>query len=691
MKAELTALEDNNTWEVVPLPQWTNAIGCRWVYKLKLRADRSVDTYKARLLANECFSPVAKVVTVRLFLVISAIFNWHIHRLDVNNAFLHGYLDEDIFMEAPEGFHVPTGHVCKLKRSLYGLKQASRQWNQEFTSKIASFGFIQSKHDYCLFTKHSGSDFLVLLLYVDDILLAGSSTDMITEVNVFLDKLFTIKDLGTAKYFLGLEIARSSQGIIVTQATYTKDIVLDVGLEHARSTTTPLPPGIKFSCDAGARLNSPESYRRLVGRLLYLNFTRPDISHATQQLSQFLQSPCQQHWDAALHLVRYLKGSLNKGLFYSAHSPLTLKAYSDVDWASCVDSLRSLTSYCIFLGGSLVSWKTKKQNTVSRSTVEAEYRSMGITVCELAWIVYLLRDFGVQIPTPILFLCDSQAVLHIVANPVFHERTKHLEIDCHLVRDKFRERLIAPSHVSSRDQLADIFTKPLVVPLFLSLLSKLALIDFVANPACGGGVVRTHDCAYSMHVTSSFRVYRVILRRRQLALTEERRQRSSLSWRYQGWSIDMYFARSLGISIVFFSISASPSFVVVGAEGWHYDRNGLFSIKSAYLLTMSLSARWLVASLQEVAVMGGVFFRILGRLSRRFMRLVQSSGGWRHILAECSFPRLIWVLSQIPYSVTIRNKLSADAWLRWSYGELRKGGSFFVFLIVAYAIYELSP
>ncbi|KAL0398049.1 UNVERIFIED_CONTAM: Retrovirus-related Pol polyprotein from transposon RE1 [Sesamum calycinum] len=397
MKAELAALEDNNTWEVVPLPQGTNAIGCRWVYKLKLRADGSVDRYKARLVAkgysqvegidyNECFSPVAKVVTVRLFLAISAIFNWHIHQLDVNNAFLHGYLDEDIFMEAPEGFHVP-----------------------------------QSKHDYCLFTKHSGSDFLVLLLYVDDILLAGSSTDMITEVKVFLDKLFTIKDLGTAKYFLGLEIARSSQGIIVTQAKYTKDIVLDVGLDHARSTTTPLPPGIKFSCDAGARLNSPESYRRLVGRLLYLNFTRPDISHTTQQLSQFLQSPCQQHWDAALHLVRYLKGSLNK-----------------------------------------VSWKTKKQNTVSRSTAEAEYRSMGTTVCELTWIVYLLRDFGVQIPTPIPFLCDNQAALHIVANPVFHERTNLLT-----------------------------FSQSLVGPLFLPLLSKLALIDFVANPTCEG-VVRTH-------------------------------------------------------------------------------------------------------------------------------------------------------------------------------------------------------
>ncbi|KAL0412449.1 UNVERIFIED_CONTAM: Retrovirus-related Pol polyprotein from transposon RE2 [Sesamum radiatum] len=281
MRAELDALEQNHTWDVVPLPHGKDAIGCRWVYKLKLRADGSIDRYKARLVAkgysqvegidyNECFSPVAKVVTVRLFLAISAVFNWHIHQMDVNNAFLHGYLDEDIFMEAPDGFDVPTGH---------------------------------SKHDYCLFTKCSGTDILVLLLYVDDILLAGSSTDLIAEVKTFLDRLFTIKDLGVAKYFLGLEIARSSQGIIVTRAKYTRDIVTDVGLQHARPTTTPLPPGIKFSQDTGARLSSQESYRRLVGRLLYLNFTRPDISYATQQLSQFLQFPCQQHWDAAIYLV----------------------------------------------------------------------------------------------------------------------------------------------------------------------------------------------------------------------------------------------------------------------------------------------------------------------------------------------------------------------------------------------------
>ncbi|KAL0301554.1 UNVERIFIED_CONTAM: Retrovirus-related Pol polyprotein from transposon TNT 1-94 [Sesamum radiatum] len=204
--------------------------------------------------------------------------------MDVNNAFLHGYLEEEIYMSPPDGYSVPTGHVCRLKRSLYGLKQASRQWNQEFTTQILAFGFRQSKHDYCLFTKLSDSSFLVLLLYVDDILVAGSSTTMIDEVKLYLDRLFTIKDLGVAKYFLGLEVARSPQGIVVTQTKYIKDIVVDTGMTDARTTTTPLPPSIKFTSNAGAELAHPDIYRRLVGRLLYLNFTRPDTSYACQQL-----------------------------------------------------------------------------------------------------------------------------------------------------------------------------------------------------------------------------------------------------------------------------------------------------------------------------------------------------------------------------------------------------------------------
>ncbi|KAL0382041.1 UNVERIFIED_CONTAM: Retrovirus-related Pol polyprotein from transposon RE2 [Sesamum calycinum] len=362
---------------------------------------------------------------------------------DVNNAFLHGHLDEEVYMVPPEGYDKAHGGlVCRLKRSLYGLKQASRQWNIELTSKLESYGFTQSPHDHCLFTLRKDSLFLALIVYVDDVLLTGNSLDDLNAVKSYLDDLFTIKDLGNAKYFLGLELARSAQGTYVTQRKYLQDIIHDCQLDNAKPTSTPLPTGIKFDASSGSSLASPERYRRLVGRLLYLGFSRPDISFAVQQLSQFIQHPRQPHWDAALHLVR-----------------------------------RSVSGYCVFLGDSLVSWKTKKQATVSRSSAEAEYRSMGSAVCELLWVSYILGEFGIPLVTPIPFHCDNKAAIHITENPVFHERTKHLDIDCHLVRDQFKHGFILPQHISSQHQVADLFTKALSAAPFSRLVSKLGMFS----------------------------------------------------------------------------------------------------------------------------------------------------------------------------------------------------------------------
>ncbi|KAL2241232.1 UNVERIFIED_CONTAM: Retrovirus-related Pol polyprotein from transposon RE1 [Sesamum indicum] len=492
MDAEITALEENDTWEVTTLPSDKRAIGCKWVYKVKLKPDGSVDKYKARLVAKgynqiegidylESFSPVAKAVTVRLFLAIASSFGWALHQIDINNAFLHGYLNEDIYMLPPDGYSVPQGQVCKLKRSLYGLKQASRQWNHEFTTKLLAYGFVQSHNDHCLFSKSIESEVIFLLVYVDDVLISSSAEALIQPVKDYLHGLFTIKDLGHAKYFLGLEIARSSEGTSVTQQKYIKDIIHDSGLDNANPVHTPLPLGLKLS-SCGTVLEDPESYRRLIGRLLYLGFTRPDVSYGAQQLSQFVHRPCKEHLAAALHLVKYLKGTSTKGLFFPAHNSFSLTGYCDADWASCPDSRRSLTGYCIFLGSALISWKTKKQPTVSRSTAEAEYRSLAATVCELQWISYLLKDFQVPIQTPIPLYCDNQAAVHIVANPVFHERTKHLEIDCHLVRDKYKDGFVLPSHVPSKLQLADCFTKVLARPALTVHLSKLGLVDFSSSP-----------------------------------------------------------------------------------------------------------------------------------------------------------------------------------------------------------------
>ncbi|KAL0437456.1 UNVERIFIED_CONTAM: Copia protein [Sesamum radiatum] len=268
----------------------------------------------------------------------------HCLKMDVTNAFLHGHLKKDLYMSPPKGYSTQPGLVCKLERSIYGLKQASRQWNAELTLKLTDFGFSQLAHDHCLFTKETPTGLMALLVYVDNILVTTPTLALIQSVKDYLHSLFTIKDLRDARYFLGLEITRNEDGLYVAQTKYVQDIIQDTGLSKAKSTSTPIPLVLKLSDNSGALLIDPERYRRLIGRLLYLGFTRPDISHTVQQLSQFLTRPCDSHWQAAIHVVRYLKRAPSKGLFFPLVSSLELRAYCDADWASCTDSRRSLTA-----------------------------------------------------------------------------------------------------------------------------------------------------------------------------------------------------------------------------------------------------------------------------------------------------------------------------------------------------------
>ncbi|KAK6151368.1 hypothetical protein DH2020_014003 [Rehmannia glutinosa] len=404
MDREIQDLEANDTWILTTLPPGKKTIGSKWVYKIKLNPDGSIERFKARLVAK--------------------------------------------------GYNQIQGE----------------------------FGFNQSSHDHCLFIKHNTSSFMALLVYVDDVLITGSHSDDIHSLKVYLDGLFTIKDLGFAKYFLGLEIARSETGTYINQRKYILDILTDIGLTNCKPYSTPLPLGLKLTGDAGELLSDPATYRRLIGHLLYLNFTRPDITFAVQQLSQFVNSPRKSHWDAAVHVVRYLKDTPSNGHFFPAHSHDSITTYSDVDWGSCLDTRRSITGYCIFLGNALISWKTKKQNTISRSSAEAEYRALSATVCELQWISYIAKDLHLPVALPITLWCDNQTAIHITKNPVFHERTKHLDIDCHLVRNKFKEGFVILKHIPSREQVADLFTKSLGITAFQSLLSKLGLRDFLRCP-----------------------------------------------------------------------------------------------------------------------------------------------------------------------------------------------------------------
>jgi reverse transcriptase-like protein len=237
-----------------------------------------------------------------------------------------------------------------LKKSLYGLKQASRQWNKELSKLLKTVGFIQSKQDYSLFTREKNGEFLIILVYVDDMLVTGTSTSQIDEIKKMLDKAFTIKDLGELKYFLGIEVYRNNEGTFLSQRKYVKDILSDSGMENCVPALTPLSTGLKLTHESGDILNKPDIYRRLVGRLLYLGITRPDLSYAVQHLSQFMQCPRSAHLRAALHILKYLKGTTDSGLWYSAESNLNMFAYSDADWSSCQFSSRSLSAYAVFLG-----------------------------------------------------------------------------------------------------------------------------------------------------------------------------------------------------------------------------------------------------------------------------------------------------------------------------------------------------
>ena len=492
MQAEIDALQRNHTWDITHLPSGKRPIGCKWVYRIKYHADGSVERYKARLVVlgnrhiegtdyTETFAPVAKMSSVRIFLSVAAIRGYELHQMDVHNAFLHGDLTEEVYMKPPPGLPgVTDAQVCRLRKSLYGLRQAPRNWFAKLAQALRVFGFVQSGADYSLFTMQRPGFILHVLVYVDDLIISGNDSAAISRFKSYLSSCFHMKDLGSLKYFLGIEIARSASGLYLCQRKYALDILSEAGLLGAKPAEFPMEQNHSLATIDSPTYSDPERYRRLVGRLIYLTITRPELCYSVHTLAQFMQAPKEAHWNAALRVLHYIKAHPGQGLLLSASSSLAVTAYCDSDWAACPITRRSLTGYFIMLGSSPISWKTKKQVTVSRSSAEAEYRSMAAACSELLWIRSLLTSLGVTMPSPMRLFCDSKAALHIAANPVFHERTKHIEIDLHFVRDIIQAGVVSTAHISTTDQPADLFTKALGRQQFQFLLGKLGICDLHA-------------------------------------------------------------------------------------------------------------------------------------------------------------------------------------------------------------------
>lgn len=364
----------------------------------------------------------------------------------------HGTLNEVVYMEQPPGFQDPKKphHVCLLRKSLYGLRQAPRAWFDKFSNFLLEYGFFCSSTDPSLFIYHTDLDTILLLLYVDDIVLTGSSSQSLSNLIHSLSLQFHMKDLGPLHYFLGIEVKNTSDHLFLCQTKYAKDLLTRAHMLECKPITTPVSLKPTVLINDSDLLFNPFEYRSLVGGLQYLTLTRPDVAYATNQLCQKLQKPTIADLHRLKRVLRYVKGTLNLGVFIHSRSSL-------------------------HLGSNLISWAAKKQSTVSRSSTEAEYRALASTSAELTWISFVLRDIGCSLTSPTQLFCDNKSAISLTINPVLHARTKHIEIDFHFVREKVSSGSLQVKCVPSNCQIADIFTKPLSRTTHYQLRIKLGI------------------------------------------------------------------------------------------------------------------------------------------------------------------------------------------------------------------------
>lgn len=487
MKDELKSLEDNNTWRLVDAPKGKKIVDNKWVFKIKYRLDGSVERFKARLVARgftqeygidyeEVFSPVVKFTSIRVVLSLVAMYKMAVQQFDVKTAFLYGDLDKDVYMHQPYGFNDGTGKVCHLNKSLYGLKQASRCWNRKFTDFIKKYKLIQLESDPCVFTNEDKS--IILALYVDDGLIAARSKDQITSVIAYLQTNFEIKFF-KAECFLGLEIRCYEDGSIgLNQSNYAKKVLKRFKMDDCNGISTPMDAN-QVCENFGDSKISKFPFREAVGSLIYLSIaTRPDISFAVGVASRFLENPNESHVNAVKRILKYIKSTLNFGIYFNGNCNIRLIGYSDADYAGDKETRRSTSGYVFLLGENIVSWGSERQKSVALSTTESEYIAASVAVKELIWLQHLIKEL-IDIGFTTEMNMDNQSSIRLIKNPEFHKRTKHIDVRYHFIRERYEENLFNLNYVSSDEQLADIFTKALPKSRFQLLRELISIKEKV--------------------------------------------------------------------------------------------------------------------------------------------------------------------------------------------------------------------
>jgi hypothetical protein len=493
MQDELNQFKQQGVWKLVPRPSHKKIVGVRWVFRNKLDEDGTVTRNKARLVAkgysqaegidyDETFAPVARLEAIRIFLAFAAFSNFKVYQMDVKSAFLNGKLDEEVYVEQPPGFEDQEylDYVFFLFKAIYGLKQAPRKWYDTLSEFLLENGFVRGVIDKTLFCKKHKGDTILVQVYVDDIIFGSTNDNLCKRFSKLMQSKFEMSLMGELKFFLGLQVSQRTDGIFICQSKYVKELLKKYKMEDSTSARTPSSTAAKLgTCETSLKVDVT-SYRGMIGSLLYLTASRPDIMYATCLCARFQADPRDLHLIAVKRIFRYLKGTLNLGIWYPKESSFNLVGYTDSDYAGSVVDRKSTSGSCQFLGNRLVSWYSKKQQTVSNSTAEAEYIAAGSCCAQILWIKNQLRDYGFVL-NKIPILCDNTSAIAITNNPVQHSRTKHIDIRYHFIREHVMNGTVELFFVPTEEQVADIFTKPLDESTFTKLVGKLGMLNSPSN------------------------------------------------------------------------------------------------------------------------------------------------------------------------------------------------------------------
>ena len=472
---EMDSLLSNNTWILVDLPPGSKPIGCKWVFRKKYATDGSVQTFKARLVAKgfrqkegidyfDTYAPVARITSIRVLLALASMFDLCVHQMDVKTAFLNGDLNEEVYMDQPEGFVLPGNEkkVCKLTRSLYGLKQAPKQWHQKFESAILSNGFKYNNADKCIYSKFTREYGVIICLYVDDMLIIGTNYKGVEETKKYLSSIFKMKDLGEVDTILGIKVKRHSGGYSLSQSHYVEKVLNKYQHLKIKEVSTPYDPNFKLFENSGKPIAQLE-YASAIGSLMYATHcTRPDISYAVCRLARYTKNPGIEHWKAIGRVLGYLKRTKDLELSYNKF-PVVLEGYSDASWVTSVCDKVSTSGWIFMLGGGAVSWASKKQTVITHSTMEAEFVALAAACKEAEWLRNLLLDIELwPKPMPAISLhCDSEATMSRALNRIYNGKSRHISLRHEYVRQLLNDGIVTVVYVRSFNNLADPFTKAL--------------------------------------------------------------------------------------------------------------------------------------------------------------------------------------------------------------------------------------